>query len=335
MMDKKISVIVPAYNARETLRECLSAIFSSDYKDFEVIVVDDSSTDDSAAIAREFTTRIVSLPGNKGVAAARNKGVLEATGDYLLFVDSDCIIQPDSIAKVSDRLSKDSSISGVAGVYALHNRFGNFLSQYKHLIEYYRGMTCEDINRHSFRGAFFAVRKGIFDSVKFDEALKNASIEDIEFGRELISSGHKFFLDRSIEVEHIKRRTLKSFYKNQFFRSIDITRSFLSKKSYKFYLSKERKSSYAKLYFLRVPVSLAFFAGLSGFLITRGNLYLYFALFSFILPIFLEYKFLKFCLSQKGVFFLIKCIFIYFVDGLVSGLGVIVGLIKSLRERKV
>ncbi|MDD4899258.1 MAG: glycosyltransferase family 2 protein [Candidatus Omnitrophica bacterium] len=335
MMSNKISVIVPVYNAGGTLRECLSAIFNSDYKEFEVIVVDDNSTDDSVIIAKEFAARIILFSSNKGVAAARNKGVEEAKGDYLLFVDSDCIIKPDSIAKVVDGLSKDNSISGIAGIYALHNRFNNFLSQYKHLIEYYRGITCEDVNRHSFRGAFFAVRKGVFDSVRFDESLKNASIEDIEFGRELIASGHKFLLDKSIEVEHVKKRTLKGFFRNQFFRSKDIARSFFAKKSYKFYLSKKRKSVYAKLYFLRVPVSLALFAALCGFLITGNSAYLYPALFLSILPVFLEYEFLKFCLKQKGLGFVIQCIFVYFFDGLVSALGVFAGLVKSLTERKV
>ncbi|MEE1076980.1 MAG: glycosyltransferase [Acutalibacteraceae bacterium] len=88
-----ISVIIPIYNVGEYLSRCLSSVSYQSFKDFEVIMVDDSSTDNSPQIATEFETkfsnfRLVHNP-SKGVSSARNLGVSLARGEYIAFVDSD------------------------------------------------------------------------------------------------------------------------------------------------------------------------------------------------------------------------------------------------------
>jgi len=343
MSEPKLSVIIPVYNSRETLGECITAVLNSDYKDYELIVIDDASTDDSVEVAKKFPCRVISLETNQGAAVTRNRGAREAKNEILLFIDSDIIVKPDSISKIITKFSEDDNISGVVGAYCLDNRFTNFLSQYKHMIACYRDKitscrgdeTCEDLSHDSFRGAFFALKKEIFAKHKFDGQYKRASIEDIEFGRKLLSLGYKFVVDKDNQVEHLKKITVKSFFKNQCYRSNDLIKTYLNKKAYKYYLSKERKNQYDKRYFMRVPVSWLTAGFLILFLITRNYMFGAGICFLFLSSIFLEKDFLGFALAQKGLFFAVKCVMIYFFDGFVCGLGILKGLAENYSKRKV
>lgn len=92
-IDKKISVIVPVYNAESYLSQCIESILKQDYNDIEVLLVDDGSSDNSAQICEEYRSRYskikVFLQKNSGVSSARNKGIQYARGDYIVFVDAD------------------------------------------------------------------------------------------------------------------------------------------------------------------------------------------------------------------------------------------------------
>ena len=95
---KLISVIVPAYNVENYIAKCLDSILNQTYKNLEIIVVDDGSTDNTLSIIDSYSAkdnRIKAIhQDNMGVAAARNAGLLAATGDYYGFVDSDDTIEP-------------------------------------------------------------------------------------------------------------------------------------------------------------------------------------------------------------------------------------------------
>lgn len=97
--NEMISVIVPAYNVDKYISECIESILNSSYKDIELILVDDGSTDNSANIIKHYESmdcRVKTISqSNAGAAAARNKGVLNCTGDYIAFVDSDDYIDCD------------------------------------------------------------------------------------------------------------------------------------------------------------------------------------------------------------------------------------------------
>ena len=113
----KISIIIPVYNSSLTLNECLNSIFSSDYKNYEVIIVSDRSTDNSIAIAKEYKTKIIELSQNKGPALARNKGSESADGEILLFLDSDVIINKDSLNLIIDKFKIDD-VNAIQGIYS-------------------------------------------------------------------------------------------------------------------------------------------------------------------------------------------------------------------------
>ncbi|GGT48217.1 bifunctional glycosyltransferase/CDP-glycerol:glycerophosphate glycerophosphotransferase [Streptomyces coeruleorubidus] len=107
----RFSVIVPAYQVQAYLHECLESVLSQSCPDLELIVVDDCSPDACGAIIDEFAARDarvhpVHLPENVGLGRARNAGVAHASGDYLLFLDSDDTLTPDALRSIADRLKE-------------------------------------------------------------------------------------------------------------------------------------------------------------------------------------------------------------------------------------
>lgn len=94
-----ISVIVPVYNVEPYLRKCLDSIINQTYRDLEILIIDDGSTDDSGKICDEYEEQDSRIKAfhteNRGLSAARNLGLDEANGDWIGFVDSDDWIEPD------------------------------------------------------------------------------------------------------------------------------------------------------------------------------------------------------------------------------------------------
>src|SRR5688572_32861418 len=88
-----ISVVIPCYNQAHFLGDAIGSVQAQTVADVDIIVVDDGSTDDSAEVARRLGARVVSQP-NQGQGAARNHGLRYATGEYLVFLDSDDRLLP-------------------------------------------------------------------------------------------------------------------------------------------------------------------------------------------------------------------------------------------------
>jgi CDP-glycerol glycerophosphotransferase len=121
-----LSVVVPAYNVGPYLHECLTSVANQGFRDIEVIMVDDGSTDDSAQIAADFAAQdrrfqLVTQP-NKGLGAARNTGVAHATGGYLMFVDSDDTLPGYALELLVSSLEQTGSDFSTGEVYRLNSR---------------------------------------------------------------------------------------------------------------------------------------------------------------------------------------------------------------------
>ena len=112
-----VSVILPFYNAEQTLRNSLDSLRRQLYKDFELILVDDGSTDNSLSIAKSFvqendlTIQLIHQE-NKGVSAARNTGIDAARGEYLAFLDADDTLAPEALQTAISNLSPNVDIIG-------------------------------------------------------------------------------------------------------------------------------------------------------------------------------------------------------------------------------
>lgn len=109
-----ISVIIPAYNAARTVRRCIKSVLDQTYTEWEMIIVDDGSKDDTLDICQSYDdSRIRVLhKENGGVSSARNMGLKFAQGDYIAFIDSDDFIEADYLEHLSQGLGYDIVISG-------------------------------------------------------------------------------------------------------------------------------------------------------------------------------------------------------------------------------
>ncbi|MBR0449212.1 MAG: glycosyltransferase family 2 protein, partial [Clostridia bacterium] len=109
-----VSVIMPIYNAEKYLADTLNSIFSQDYKDIEIVLVDDCSKDNSANIIMEYQKEHPQIvyylqEKNMGAGAARNKALELAKGQYVAFLDSDDIWLPDKISRQIELMKKTDS----------------------------------------------------------------------------------------------------------------------------------------------------------------------------------------------------------------------------------
>ncbi len=102
-MPTAVSVIIPAYNRAGTLKKAIDSVLNQSFKDFELIVIDDGSTDETLEILRDYQDRLksVTIP-HSGVSAARNRGIEEAEGDFMAFLDSDDYWLPEKLAIQTD-----------------------------------------------------------------------------------------------------------------------------------------------------------------------------------------------------------------------------------------
>lgn len=115
-MKTRFSIIIPVYNVAPYLRECLDSVLAQTYADWEAICVDDGSTDGSGAILDEYERELENQVGagdrrikvihqqNQGVSAARNKGIEEAKGEWILFLDGDDVWHPDTLRICSEMI---------------------------------------------------------------------------------------------------------------------------------------------------------------------------------------------------------------------------------------
>lgn len=110
----KYSIIIPVYNVEKYIDRCLKSILNQTYKEFEVIIVNDGTKDNSQKIIDKYTKKDKRFKSyikeNGGLSSARNYGVKYATGDYIVFIDSDDYVSLDYLESINNVLSKDKSI---------------------------------------------------------------------------------------------------------------------------------------------------------------------------------------------------------------------------------
>ena len=109
----RYSVIIPVYNAKETLRRCLDSLVGQQFSNYELLLINDGSTDGSDTICREYANTYSCVryfaKENGGVSSARNLGLEQAEGEYILFVDSDDYVSADYFASLSSALKNDTA----------------------------------------------------------------------------------------------------------------------------------------------------------------------------------------------------------------------------------
>ena len=117
----RFSIIIPAYNAEAYLQRCLDSIFSQEFEDYEVVVINDGSTDDTAELLVQYaaghTNLRVITQSNQGMATARNRGIDKAKGEYILFVDSDDELMPHALSNLAPQINGEDIIGFGSSIY--------------------------------------------------------------------------------------------------------------------------------------------------------------------------------------------------------------------------
>jgi glycosyltransferase involved in cell wall biosynthesis len=212
-----LSVIVPVYNGTNDLKHCLAALAASHYDNFEVLVVDDGSTEPVEALVDQYGFRYLRLEGPGGPARARNRGAAHVQGQYLVFVDADVCVHQDTLARFAERFAADPAIDAIVGCYDDSPAVTTFLSQYKNLFHHYVHHRCDGMISTFWSGCG-AIRRELFIAWGFDERqYRRPSIEDVELGTWLYAAGHRIILDNRIQGKHLKRWTLGKLLKTDIF----------------------------------------------------------------------------------------------------------------------
>jgi cellulose synthase/poly-beta-1,6-N-acetylglucosamine synthase-like glycosyltransferase len=206
------SVIVPARDASAMLPRTLGALRDSDLppERWELIVVDDGSTDDTATVAARYADTVVKL-GHRafGPAYARNRGFDVSRGDYVLFIDADVVVEPNTIRRFAEALVADEGLGAVFGSYDDRPDAQGFVSQYRNLLHHYvHQQNPGDVE--TFWAGAGMVRREVFEEAgMYDEwHYAKPQIEDIELGGRMRSLGKRILLRPDIQVKHLKRWTL-------------------------------------------------------------------------------------------------------------------------------
>jgi GT2 family glycosyltransferase len=215
-----LSVVVPAHNAGSFLRQCIDALEGSDLprRDWELIVVDDASSDDTGVIAQR-ADKSIRLDGSpRGPAFARNRGADAATSSLIAFVDADVCVHRDALSLLVERLQNQPDVSAVFGAYDDSPSAPSARSQYRNLLHHYVHSRSAG-ETGSFWAGLGAIRTADFrEAGKFDEArYASPQIEDVELGYRLRRLGKKILLDPAISGTHLKSWTLGGIVRTDLF----------------------------------------------------------------------------------------------------------------------
>ncbi len=327
----RISAVIPSYNSEKTIRPCLEAIFNSDYKDFEVIFVNDASIDKSAEIAKLFPCKVIYNKTNLGKAASKNIGLGYAVAQTVVFIDSDVIIEKNTLQSIADVFKNNPALAAVMGMPTSQNPYLNFTSQYKTIYMSYifsRMPRAADFLHGSIQ-AFN--RDMVFKkySLLFDERLY---CDDIEMGVKIKEKGGDILLSQDIHFTHMKSYTLRSLLKNDYRTASGFARILLRYKLLKRSLRNRRFAHTSLLQALAVANSFLIAMMLLGILLT-GNPRIYgLAILLFFLHFVLSLKFYRFIYQKKGLIFTAISTFFNPADQFVMFLGMICGAIAHVKN---
>ncbi|MCI4624572.1 MAG: glycosyltransferase [Candidatus Magnetoovum sp. WYHC-5] len=198
----KASVIIPAYNAQKTIGMCLDALMKQTYTDYEVIVIDDGSSDNTASIVNAYPVRYVRQE-NSGPACARNRGVSLSSGEVILFTDSDCIPSQNWISEMVSVFEADPEVVAIKGVYKTNQ--SQLIARFAQAEFEERYDICQKSKTISMVDTYSAAyKKDIFTTAGgFDESFPTANNEDTELSYKMSSKGYKMVFNPKVVVYHL------------------------------------------------------------------------------------------------------------------------------------
>lgn len=212
------SVVIPVFNGGSAFRRCLSALESSSFRDWELVVVDDGSSDGSGQVALAVADKVLSTSGREGPAAARNLGARSAIGNYLFFLDADCSMHNDTLALAAARFRADPELEALFGSYDDRPTATSLVARFKNL-QHHHVHQQGDENAQTFWAGCGSIRRTTFLQMSgFDaERFERPCVEDIELGYRLKADQRRILLAKEVQVTHHKAWTLCSLIRTDLF----------------------------------------------------------------------------------------------------------------------
>lgn len=176
--DALISVIIPCYNHAAYLARAIESVLAQLYKNVEIIVVDDGSTDDTKQVTGRFPEVKYVYQQNQGLSAARNTGIDSSLGKYLLFLDADDWLTSDALKKNFDVISTHPEVAFVSGGHIKISDNGNVLEEVREIVN-------EDHYKHFLQGNYVGMHatvlyaRWVFDEFRFDTTLRACEDYDL------------------------------------------------------------------------------------------------------------------------------------------------------------
>lgn len=296
-MKPYLSVVIPAYNARESLSRLLVSLRKSYYKNFEVIVGDDASHEQYLVGRR---VRIVRLTRNKGPAAARNAGVKLAKGEVLVFLDSDVMIYADTLGKIAQKFQSDPDLTALTGVWDKHQQTTAFFPQFKALRDwsYWTNERDRDGYYYLFSTRIAAIKRDVFNRLGgFNEVFRQ--MEDVELTYR-IARRYAIIFAPDVRVHH----EFEGFWpvaKKYFWRSFYWTKLYKERRKFDPVATTGWETIAA--------ISGVGAIGLIGLALVFGWIAVWLSLGLFVIHLFLLRKFLWFVYKEKGMVFALRSLF--------------------------
>ncbi|MCM8775872.1 MAG: glycosyltransferase family 2 protein [Candidatus Omnitrophica bacterium] len=322
MDNPRLSVIVPTHNSQRILEPCLAAVRESHLKDYELIVVDDASTDASRSIARRYADQVIELQGHEDRSRARNTGMRVARGSIFVFIDSDIVIQQDTLGKIDDYFTKHPGVDALTGLLSKQHPHSDFFSQYKNLYMHYVFQKLP-ARVNFLYGSVSAFKRGCMEG--WDDKMEMG--EDTALGQKMAAAGKCIHLFKGLEVVHLKKYSLVTFIRNDFRIPFAWAKIFLRYQGWRQLFRHQTGFAHAsKGQILSVVLAPMIFLGGMIHFPMRGS---YLAL-AFLIWFVLNLNFFRFLVREKGIAFGIFSVLVTFLDHLVMAFGIVSGAVAFL-----
>jgi len=211
-----ISIVIPTYNASGFMPALLDSIFNQAVPEMEVIIVDDCSTDNTVETVKKYPVQVIQMERNAGPARARNRGVKEAAGDIIFFLDSDVLVLDGTIKEVEDYFKNHPDAQCIIGICATTPLNSGFVPAYMAMFEYIHLIGRQYGRVSVFAPRCGAIKKDFFLEIGgYDEQYKGADVEDFELARR-INKKDCIILNPKLLVRHQFanfRQALKIYFK--------------------------------------------------------------------------------------------------------------------------
>jgi GT2 family glycosyltransferase len=210
----RVSVVVCSYNGARTIRDCLDGLRKLAYPDYEVIVVDDGSTDATAAIAREYPVRLISTR-NRGLSNARNTGLDAATGEIVAYIDDDAWPDPYWLHYLVAALEADDHHGGVGGPNLPPPGDGWIAECVAHAPGGPAHVLVDDREAEHVPGCNMAFRKRALQAIGgFDPRFRSAG-DDVDVCWRIRDAGFSLRFSPSAVVWHHRRNSVRAYWRQQ------------------------------------------------------------------------------------------------------------------------